>query len=98
MVEDCSRCPNVPRAILAGSLWLVHAQWNEEWGRIFRSHVLPQRVDVASGLECRYLAAIEINAPWLLRYFVVVLMKQGRAARTSLSRFIEVEKGGNAES
>lgn len=53
---------------------------------------------MASGLECRYLAAIEINAPWLLRYFVVVLMKQGRAARTSLSRFIEVEKGGNTES
>lgn len=37
-----------------------------------------------------YLATIELNAPWLLRYLVVVFMKQGRAARVNLSRVIEI--------
>lgn len=77
---------------MAGSLRPLLAQRNEGRGRFFRSVLLPQRVDSAAAIECRYLAAIELNAPWLLRYFVVVFMKQGRAARPSLSRVIEVEK------
>ena len=76
---------------MACSLRSLLAYRNEERRRFLRANVLPQRVGVAAGFECRYLSAIELNAPWLLRYLVVVFMKQGRAARVNLSRMIEVE-------
>ena len=76
---------------MACSLRSLLAHRNEERRRFLRANVLPQRVGVAAGFECRYLSAMELNAPWLLRYLVVVFMKQGRAARVNLSRMIEVE-------
>lgn len=91
-------CSSAPRAIVAGSLRPLLAQRNEERRGFLRANVLPQRVGVAAELECRYLATIELNAPWLLRYLVVVFMKQGRAARVNLSRVIEVETRRRDES
>lgn len=70
--------------VLQERTWLVH------YGLFILNQKNGEEFFFRTFFHKEYLAIIEINAPWLLRYFVVILLKQGRSARTNLSRVVEI--------
>lgn len=82
--------------------WLVHyglflfSQDPEGADLFYRNFFNREQIYVYT-LITSYLSVIEINCPWILRYFAVIAMNQGRQGRSSLTRVADMIERSDVE-